>query len=313
MTVMEAALRLWAKQAGKGWSRGATFVPRKACAVCGTAFYAPPSQVKRGGGVVCSVACRTHILHVRRLAKRVPTTCRQCRQTQMVAPSIAAKRLHCSMACLKASRVLPVRPCRTCARAITGKGETYCSMACAVKQRPSAAQRPIGICEVCGKKYRVAVGSMGRVCSMRCVGGLAAARNAEQGYSRTKGGRRPDLENRYFRSSWEANWARYLNFLKQQGQITGWDYEPDVFEFQPIKRGSRFYTPDFKVYHDTGSYEYHEVKGWMDQRSRTKLKRMAKYYPQVKIVLVEKALYTDVARKIGKMLPGWEWNMKHSN
>lgn len=50
------------------------------------------------------------------------------------------------------------------------------------------------------------------------------------------------------------------------GKISEWMYEPETFEF-PVKRGSKFYTPDFKVFMPDGTVEYHEVKGYMDQRS----------------------------------------------
>jgi len=62
-----------------------------------------------------------------------------------------------------------------------------------------------------------------------------------------KAGKRADLGNRFFRSKWEANYARYLEWMKNRGEITDWDYECDTFEFGRIKRGGRFYTPDFKV------------------------------------------------------------------
>lgn len=43
---------------------------------------------------------------------------------------------------------------------------------------------------------------------------------------RSKGGIRPDL-GRYFRSAWEANIARYLNFLQKHGEIESWEYESE--------------------------------------------------------------------------------------
>jgi hypothetical protein len=120
----------------------------------------------------------------------------------------------------------------------------------------------------------------------------------------SNGGTRADL-GRYFRSSWEANYARYLNWLIKVGEIVSWTYEPDTFEF-PVKRGNRFYVPDFKLVNRNGSIEYHEVKGWMDPQSATKLKRMAKYYPAVKIVLIDKEQYTAIARQVSRMIPNWE-------
>src|ERR1700733_3907156 len=109
---------------------------------------------------------------------------------------------------------------------------------------------------------------------------------------RSNGGKRADLDNVYFRSSWEANYARFLNYLMSIGEIKEWDFEPEEFEFVGIKRGTRFYLPDFKITNKDGSVEYHEVKGYMDATSRTKLKRMAKFYPHIKIVLIDKKYYT---------------------
>lgn len=123
---------------------------------------------------------------------------------------------------------------------------------------------------------------------------------------RAKGGKRADLGGLYVRSSMEANVARYLNFLQQHGQVDRWEYEPTEFAF-PITRGQRFYKPDFAVW-EGGAVEpvYWEVKGWMDAQSKTKLKRMAKYHPLVRIVIVDRAVYQGIEAAVGKMIPGWE-------
>ena len=123
---------------------------------------------------------------------------------------------------------------------------------------------------------------------------------------RGRGGRRDDLEGLYLRSSWEANYARYLNFLLEHGDIAAWEYEPDTFEFEGIKRGTRFYTPDFKITNANGGIEYHEIKGYMDSRSRTQLKRMAKYHPDIKVVLIDKDAYYAIARDVSALIPEWE-------
>lgn len=106
----------------------------------------------------------------------------------------------------------------------------------------------------------------------------------------------------YFRSMWEANYALYLDFLVQQGRIKSWEYEVDVFVFNEIQFGTRSYRPDFKVFTNDGLFEYHEIKGYMDGKSKTKLRRMAKYYPDVKLILIDSACYRDIKKKIGKML-----------
>ena len=120
--------------------------------------------------------------------------------------------------------------------------------------------------------------------------------NVERGWYNING------KNMFFRSCWEANYSIYLNFLVKQKQILKWEYESDVFVFEPIKFGTRSYKPDFKVFDLDGSITYHEVKGRLDARSKTKIKRMAKYYPNVKLIIIDQYVYKDIKNKIGKML-----------
>lgn len=120
------------------------------------------------------------------------------------------------------------------------------------------------------------------------------------------GGIREDLDI-YVRSGWEANYCRYLNFLIKHGAVVMWEYEPNGEEFWfPVKRGSRSYKPDFKVYLKDGSWSYHEVKGYMDKRSKTKLKRMARYYPDIKIELIDSDRYRQIAKRVSSVIPNWE-------
>ncbi len=100
----------------------------------------------------------------------------------------------------------------------------------------------------------------------------------------------------FFRSGWEYNYARYLDFLVRKEQIKKWEYEVDVFIFHKIQFGTRSYRPDFKVYNLDGTFEYHEVKGWMDKKSATKLKRMRIYYPKIKLVLIESREYKEIMK-----------------
>ena len=110
----------------------------------------------------------------------------------------------------------------------------------------------------------------------------------------------------FFRSRWEANYARYLQFLKDRGDILEWEHEPKTFWFEEIKRGVCSYLPDFRVYFGKESYEYHEVKGWMDSRSKTKIKRMRKYYPEETLVVIAADKYREIKEKMGRIISGWE-------
>lgn len=121
-----------------------------------------------------------------------------------------------------------------------------------------------------------------------------------------KAGKADDLGNIHFRSRWERNYARYLNYLIKNNQFIKWEYEVDIFWFEKIKRGVVSYKPDFKVYNLDGTIEYHEVKGWMDDRSKTKIKRMAKYYPQVKLYIIDSKIYKDIKNKLSRLIEYWE-------
>ncbi len=86
-----------------------------------------------------------------------------------------------------------------------------------------------------------------------------------------KGGYREDLKQ-YFRSKMEANVARYYKYF---GEL--YIYEYREFEFKRIKRGSRFYKPDFFL---AVVNRWVEVKGRFSDSDKTKLRRFKKYYPE---------------------------------
>ena len=116
------------------------------------------------------------------------------------------------------------------------------------------------------------------------------------------------MGGQYFRSRWEANYARYLNLLviTKQG-ILKWEYEPDTFEFERIKRGTRFYTPDFKIFLTEGTFEYHEVKGWEHPKGQTAIKRFHKYYPQFKLIIIDHDWFSQAKRDgLNALIEGWE-------
>ena len=124
---------------------------------------------------------------------------------------------------------------------------------------------------------------------------------------RHRHGRRPDLSDVYFRSSWEANYARYLRDEVTLGRILRWEFEPDTFWFEAIRRGVRSYLPDFKVWPiDGGAPYYVEIKGYMDAKSATKIKRMAKYHPTIVLKVVDAKLYKILDARCRDRIPFWE-------
>lgn len=110
----------------------------------------------------------------------------------------------------------------------------------------------------------------------------------------------------YFRSKWEFNYCLYLQWCKEQGHILDWDHEPKTFWFEAIKRGVRSYLPDFLISLKDGSGYWVEVKGWLDPKSATKLKRMAKYYPLEKIELVQADWFAKNNALMRNLIKEWE-------
>jgi hypothetical protein len=121
-------------------------------------------------------------------------------------------------------------------------------------------------------------------------------------------GRAADLGDTYFRSSWERNYARYLNFLMHNLKVVDhWSFEPETFWFKGLKRGCVSYKPDFRVKFKTDlESEYHEIKGRVLQRDRTKWHRMKLYHPKVKLVIIGPTEYRGIAEKFASAIPNWE-------
>lgn len=89
----------------------------------------------------------------------------------------------------------------------------------------------------------------------------------------------------HFKSKFESVWGRYLQQLYDLGVIEAWGYETKTFIFKGETRGLVQYTPDFYVKQDSEEC-YQETKVHLIGKDITKYRRMAKHYPNVKLVLV---------------------------
>ena len=133
-----------------------------------------------------------------------------------------------------------------------------------------------------------------------------------------------------YRSKAEANYAAYLNWLKYIGQVREWKYEPIEMWFTPnpppvrkgrarptawsnpahlglsgVSKGHVTYRPDFSVDENKGYSYYVEVKGYMDARSKTVLARARRYFPGVRIDVVDSKQMAALKRQVGSVVPGW--------
>lgn len=171
--------------------------------------------------------------------------------------------------------------------------------------------KEIRICPHCGRFFEAFPGESQVYCGMEC-GHSHRQSQGHQGYALS--GKRSDLNGQYFRSRWEANYARYLNFIiahDKNNDIVRWEFEPDTFEFTKIRRGVRFFTPDFKIYFSDGHVEYHEVKGYDYPKGKTARKRFARYFPNLKLVLVGEEWFSAVSKKrLDNLIPNWEKSVR---
>jgi len=118
------------------------------------------------------------------------------------------------------------------------------------------------------------------------------AKSQTHRFSRCRGGYRSDLQT-YFRSSWEANYARYLNHFNIK-----WAYESTTFK---LGQGVT-YTPDFKL----GDNTYVEIKGWLTEKGKKKLNLFKLQYPGVKLILIRRQEYKELYNEYSETIKLWE-------
>ena len=123
-------------------------------------------------------------------------------------------------------------------------------------------------------------------------------RTAAGNFARTKKGIRKDIHPKYsFKSATEANFARILDFLGLK-----WKYEERAFTFDGYKNKPHVYIMDFEVLPSKKKIPsgiecgWVEIKGYMDARSRSKLRRYKANYPEeaAKTIIV---IYTKYRKK----------------
>ena len=132
-------------------------------------------------------------------------------------------------------------------------------------------------------------------------------------------GKRKDIQGGLFcRSRWESN---TLRFFQHQG--LEFIYEPRVFFFDKIKRGTLSYMPDVYI---PSLDIYVEIKGQLTPKGKVAIKRFQKYYPdeakKLRAITGSKNTsaskffnslnipiihyYNDLSRKHKDIIPNWE-------
>lgn len=267
------------------------------CAQCGVEFAAYPSRSRKFCSPECAYSNQERITRIANLQRKK-----------------------------RGSKICP--GCGNEFQLRTGGGTTYCSQSCAaahVGKRTMAANRKVSprtkfvktTCPTCGKEFEYWSSSKRIYCSSSCSGNnpdrvtkIVISRRSkvqENCYSRCRRGW-VELGTRrfYAKSRWEANYGRYLEWLRSNGQIADWEYEPETFWFHGIKRGVLSYLPDFRVVSNDGRVVFHEVKGWMDPKSKTRLRRMTKYHPSTSVLVLDSQWFKNNSKMMAAVVPGWE-------
>lgn len=150
-------------------------------------------------------------------------------------------------------------------------------------------------------------------------------------YINVKRGRAVDLsDDNYYMSGWERDIARFLNLLMVWDVVTGWEYEPEEFNFQGLgyKRGPFVYRPDFALRYNLnmkrqhkklleqiftqvhpGRLVYWEVKGQETGKDRSKWRRFKSHvgYP-LEIIARDKMKLLEAGFK--PFIPHWESHIR---
>ena len=124
-----------------------------------------------------------------------------------------------------------------------------------------------------------------------------------------------DKRSIYFPNKMEANYFRYLMFLRDMKppEIKSFDYQPPEFDFRSfgITRGVVTYRADFRI-QESGLWTYPlgiyyvELKGYIGPDHKTKMNRMKKFYPNIKIKVIDYKAYKELAAYMKNLIPGWE-------
>ena len=238
---------------------------QKTCKHCQSNFFVEYEPKGSGSGNVarkkyCSDLCKK--LYSKRsdnLFKRVENVCSVCEKIFKVFPSHAVSRVTCSKMCYdqhmsKVNKRYAIvdKKCLTCDVMFScneNHKQKYCSLTCFKKNLERKKEIRCGFC---AKTFWIKKSSKAKYCNSTCSR-KALSLGLIKNHANGRTGWRKDIENSpYFKSSLEADYARYCihNNVK-------FEYEKEVFTIS-LGEKVRHYTPDFYL---PDSKEFVELKG----------------------------------------------------
>lgn len=113
-------------------------------------------------------------------------------------------------------------------------------------------------------------------------------------------GIRPDIDDSYkFRSSWEANMARLLNYLNLH-----WRFEYKRF----YMRDGNTYLPDFLILSEDNPWKtkWLEVKGLWHKGDKRRMISFMNEFPDETLKIVTSKEYKKLEKKYKPLIKNWE-------
>lgn len=111
------------------------------------------------------------------------------------------------------------------------------------------------------------------------------------------GGKREDL-NEYFRSMWEANFARLLNLKNIK-----YKYEQKIPIYDNNNNLLCTYVPDFYL---PELNHYIEIKGKWENSAKKKIQLLKKYKPEIKLFIIDGTKYKNIEKLYINKISLWE-------
>ena len=174
-----------------------------------------------------------------RKTNKIVINCSHCKKDYKIAPSKAKTSKFCAKACMDEARDVKVEyTCKVCKTVFkSGKPKTYCSRACYVKD---VKKKRVNLkCQSCSKEYQKPEGKETKYCSRECTF-VAQSSGLADIPSNGRKGFRKDLNPKYFfKSSLEADYARYCDSVGKK-----YIYEHKTFKVLYGDK-EKVYTPDF--------------------------------------------------------------------
>lgn len=114
-------------------------------------------------------------------------------------------------------------------------------------------------------------------------------------------------------SNYEYDYALFLDYLYINGDIAGWVKNTTPFGFSvPVEypnkagRSQASHRPDFLIFNNDGTYEIHEVKGWLNEKAKAIMRQFQKDYPNITYKIIGKDEILALQSEFKDKLWGWE-------